>query len=202
MQPGKRPPFESVILAGGAGARFGGGKLLAPYRGGRLLDGALRAALSAPVQRAILVTGFEGEAVREAALSFVGADHAGARLDIIHAADHAEGMAASLRAGIAAVSRGAAGAFIFLGDMPDIPPSVAQRLAGRLGDHAAAAPFYAGRRGHPVLVAARLFPALARLSGDQGARAALAGLGDDLVQVEVEDGRIFFDVDLRSDIGL
>ena len=51
------PEFEAVVLAAGAGRRFGGGKLLAPWAGGALLDGALAAALAAPARRVIVVTG-------------------------------------------------------------------------------------------------------------------------------------------------
>ncbi|HEY9219590.1 MAG TPA: NTP transferase domain-containing protein, partial [Phenylobacterium sp.] len=39
------------MLAAGAGSRFGGGKLLTPWAGGVLLDGALAAAFAAPVRR-------------------------------------------------------------------------------------------------------------------------------------------------------
>ena len=42
--------FEAVILAAGSGSRFGGGKLLAPWGAGVLLEGALAAALAAPVR--------------------------------------------------------------------------------------------------------------------------------------------------------
>ena len=60
---------------------------------------------------------------------------------IVHAADHAEGMGASLRAGIASLPPDAAGAFVFLGDMPRVPPRVLQPLAdavagGRAGRRA------------------------------------------------------------------
>ena len=44
------------MLAGGRGARFGGGKLLAPYRGGLVLEGALAAAFAAPVSPAVTWT--------------------------------------------------------------------------------------------------------------------------------------------------
>jgi CTP:molybdopterin cytidylyltransferase MocA len=57
---------EAVVLAAGAGARFGGGKLLAPYMAGVLLDGALAAALAAPACSVTLVTGADaGEDLAE-----------------------------------------------------------------------------------------------------------------------------------------
>jgi molybdenum cofactor cytidylyltransferase len=194
--------FSAVVLAGGAGARFGGGKLLASYQGGALLDGALRAAFAAPAAEVVLATGHDGDRVAAAAAVFADRLGEGARLRRVHAPDHAEGMAATLRAAVAGLSDRALGAFVFLADMPRVPADVPARLAAALGERAAAAPAFDGRRGHPVLVARRLFPALARLRGDQGARALLEGLGADLVLVPVEDAGVLFDVDRPTDLGV
>ena len=49
--------LDAVVLAAGAAARFGGGKLLAPWRGGLLIEAALDAAFAAPVRSVVLVTG-------------------------------------------------------------------------------------------------------------------------------------------------
>jgi molybdenum cofactor cytidylyltransferase len=190
--------IEAIILAAGTGSRFGGGKLLARYRGGALIDGALRAALAAPVSRAILVTGHDADQVAATARQTAAKESSHARLDVVHAHDYAKGMAESLRVGIAALSSDAEAAFVFLGDMPEAPPSIAVQLARGIGEHAAAAPTHRGRRGHPVLFNARLFPALMRLVGDRGAAQLLSDLGEDLVLVEAEDPGVLFDVDHPS----
>ena len=186
--------IESIVLAGGAGARFGGGKLVAPFRGKPLIAWALDAAAQTPVRRVIVVTGADAEAVREAALA------SGVSASIVHAADHTEGMAATLRAGVAALSAEATAAFVFLGDMPLIPGGLTGRLAAALNDGLAAAPVLNGRRGHPVLFSRALFPDLLRLQGDAGARRLLDGLGDRVVEVSVEDSGVLFDVDRRGDL--
>jgi molybdenum cofactor cytidylyltransferase len=194
----KDGPLEAIILAGGAGARFGGGKLTAPWRGGRLIDGALYAAFQAPARSVTLVTGADRE-VGPAALRFAREAGQADRLRIVHAADHAEGMAATLRTGLAALPADTRGVFVFLGDMPRIPPEVLGPLADRLAEGAlAAAPFVGGRRGHPVLFAAALLPSLARLGGDEGAREVLRALGDRLARVETLDEGVLFDVDTRE----
>ncbi len=193
-------PFEAIVLAGGAGARFGGGKLTAAYGSGVLLDGALAAARAAPVARVILATGFDADKVSRAARRFVEGAPDGPPVEIVHAADHAEGMAATLRAGVRAVSPHAAGAFLFLGDMPDIPPGTACDLAAALGEHDAAAPVWAGRRGHPVLIARARFCDLLGLRGDSGARALLESLGPRLVLVAAAGPGVLFDVDRPSDL--
>ncbi len=88
------------------------------------------------------------------------------------------------------------GAFIFLGDMPRIPHDLLDALADALDQGAAAAaPVVNGRRGHPALISAELFEALRGLSGDQGARAILGGLGERLALIPTEDEGVLFDVD-------
>jgi molybdenum cofactor cytidylyltransferase len=105
-------------------------------------------------------------------------------------------MGATLRAGIASLPPDAAGAYVFLGDMPAIPPAILPVLAAALAAGApAAAPRYDGQRGHPVLFAAALFPQLRALTGDQGARDVLRALGDRLALVETADPGVVLDID-------
>ncbi len=192
--------LEAIVLAAGFGARFGGGKLTAPWRDGVLLDGALAAALAAPVRTVTVVWGAD-PAVPEAAGAFAGRAAQASRLRLVNAADHAEGMAATLRAGIASLALDTGGAFIFLGDMPRVPVAVLAKLADALAaGSAAAAPVFQGRRGHPVLFSAPLFPELLSLTGDEGARAVLQKLGAALSTVEAPDEGVLFDIDLPTDM--
>jgi len=187
--------LQAIVLAAGSGRRFGGSKLTAAWRNGALIDGALAAALAAPVRRVIVVTGAD-PAVGARAPAFEDP-----RLSVTHAADHALGMSASLRAGLAAVGAGVAGVYIFLGDMPLVPHDIAARLAETLAVGAlAAVPVMDGRRGHPALFSAALIPQLAALDGDVGARALLDSLGSRLALVETDDPGILADVDRREDL--
>ena len=193
--------FEAIVLAAGAGSRFGGGKLLAPYGDGVLLDGALAAALAAPVRGVVLVSGADAPAVEAVARAHAERAGQAGRLRIIHAADHAEGMGASLRRGASALAPDAAGVFVFLGDMPRIPSTVPPLLAEAVVAGAlAAAPVFQGQRGHPVLIGRLLLPQLLTLTGDAGARAVLRDLGHQLVQVEAPDDGVLFDVDRPTDL--
>lgn len=191
---------DAVILAAGAGRRFGGRKLLAPFEGLPLLAGALDAALAAPVRRVLLVTDGDAELAR------IGRDRAGALgrqadLDVVVAADAAEGMGASLRAAIEALPPGLDGVFVFLGDMPRVPPGLARDMAHALVPGVdAVAPCFAGRRGHPVLFGKACFPALRSLGGDVGAREVLAALGERLALVDSPDAGVLFDVDRPQDL--
>jgi molybdenum cofactor cytidylyltransferase len=187
--------FHAIVLAAGFGARFGGGKLLAPWRGGALIDGALDAAMAAPVMDLTVVVGADPAVAAHAA------SRCGAR--IVHAADHALGLSASLKAGIASLPADAAGVLVFLGDMPLVPQAVLRPLVQAVTDGApAAVPVWQGRQGNPVALSARLFPQILALQGDRGARAVLDALGDELALVEAPDGGILLDVDRPGDVPL
>ncbi|WP_411287908.1 NTP transferase domain-containing protein [Phenylobacterium sp.] len=187
--------FEAVVLAAGAGVRFGGGKLLAPWRGGLLIEAALATAFTAPVRGVTVVTGADAEALAAAARAF------DPRVRIVHAASHAEGMGASLRCAIASLPEDAQAVFVFLGDMPRVPIAVLEPLAQAVRAGApAAAPLFAGRRGNPVVLARDLFPDLLALTGDAGARGVLQSLGPALALVEAPDDGVLFDVDQRRDL--
>jgi molybdenum cofactor cytidylyltransferase len=191
--------LEAVVLAAGSARRFGGGKLVAPWRGGVLLDGALGAAFAAPVRTVTVVTGADAAAVEAAARAFAARIGAEARLRLVHVPGHHEGMAASLRAGIASLPLDADGAFVFLGDMPRIPEVVLEPLAALIAEgHAAAAPAFDGKRGHPAAFARALFPDLVALTGDEGARFVLERVGPALV--EAPDDGVLFDVDSPEDL--
>jgi molybdenum cofactor cytidylyltransferase len=186
--------FAAIVLAAGSATRFGGGKLLAPFEGRPLLHHALTAARAAPVATIIVVTGAGAEAVAACAHAFDPA------IRLVHAADHADGMAASLRTGVAAIPE-AAGAFVFLGDMPCIPQGVLAPLAEAVrGGAAAAAPVFGGRRGNPVVLSRSLFTDVAALTGDTGARPILERLGPRLALVDAPDDGILFDVDAPADL--
>ena len=191
--------LHAVVLAAGLGRRFGGGKLLASYGAGVLIEGALAAAFAAPVASVVVVTGAQAQAVEAVVEAFAEARGERGRLHLVRAGRHAEGMAWSLRAGIEALPTNAAGAFLFLGDMPRVSPLVLALLARALADGApAAAPVFEATRGHPVLVSSALFPELLSLTGDAGAKGVLDRLGERLARVASPDDGVLFDVDTRE----
>lgn len=193
--------WQALVLAAGLSVRFGAPKLLAPWRGGVLIDGALEAAFTAPVDRVTVVTGGHAAGVTAAASAFAARAGNAECLALVHAADHGEGLSASLRAGIASLPEDAAGAFVFLADMPDIPPGVAGALvAAMTAGHDAAAPVFEGRRGHPVLLGPALFEPIRHLTGDHGAGHLLRGLGNRLALVPVADAGVLKDVDRPEDL--
>ena len=193
--------YQAILLAAGSGQRFGGGKLLASFEGGVLLESAMAAAFAAPVSHVTLVTGADAERVGEVARTWARQHGETPRLRIVHARDHLDGMGASLRTGALSLDPMPDGVFVLLGDMPRIPKIIFRPLIEALETGAlAAAPVCAGKRGHPALIGKALIPRLATLSGDAGARHILKDLGQDLALIDCADEGVLLDIDTRADL--
>ena len=177
-----------LLLAAGEGRRFGGPKALARDDDGT--SWLLRAVQALrPCAEIVVVLGAEAE--RAAALLPMSVSR-------IRADDWAEGMGASLRAGLEALARtDHDAALVSLVDLPDVDAAVVararRRVAGR-GDLARAA--YDGVPGHPVLLGRDHWAGVvASATGDRGARDYLAAHDVDLV--ECGDLATGVDVDRR-----
>ncbi len=182
------PIVGALLLAAGAGTRMGGVKPARPFRGRPMLAWGVDAARAAGLPL-LLVTGANRAAVEAAA----------GAVPSIHAENWADGLSASLRAGLLAAPAGWAGVLVLLADMPLVRPATLAALAAalRLGAPAVV-PVHGGRRGNPCGFARGAFPRLLALSGDRGARALLGPLG--AVEVAVDDPGILADFDRPEDL--
>jgi molybdenum cofactor cytidylyltransferase len=108
-------------------------------------------------------------------------------------------MGAALAAAVRATSE-ADGWLVALGDMPWIDASTYEAVARQLDQGAElVAPFYRGKRGHPVGFGMAHREALAALDGDAGARGIFSTHTPFVI--EVDDQHVLLDVDLPSDLG-
>jgi CTP:molybdopterin cytidylyltransferase MocA len=177
-----------VVLAAGAGTRYGMPKVLAEK--GDWLKRAVVALDGGGCDEVIVVLGAAGtEAVDVPAPARA-----------VHALHWSDGLSASLRAGLGAAD--AAFAVVHLVDTPDVGADVVARVLGaaRSGPSGLARAVYAGRPGHPVVIARRHWPELlAGLSGDAGAGPFLRAR-DDVIAVECGDLAVGADIDERPDV--
>jgi CTP:molybdopterin cytidylyltransferase MocA len=156
-----------VILAAGDSQRFGSVKQLAAFRGAPLLTWAIDAMTAVrDLDEVIVVVGAHADEIVRTLRT--------GRARIVAAADWADGQAASLRAGVAALDEADA-AVVTLGDQPLITPAAIQRVLDRRSPtvYDAIVATYDGFRGHPVLFEQALFETIAELDGDKGARSLL-----------------------------
>ena len=90
----------------------------------------------------------------------------------------AEGMAASIRAGIREIGTDIDGVMIVPADMPDLTTADLSTMAAAFcaaPDHIHRATSADGTMGHPVVFPSRCFNALLHIQGDAGARSVLRG---------------------------
>src|SRR5215213_7432008 len=189
-----RNRISAIVLAAGAGSRFGGGKLLAEYRGRPLIEATLLGLREAPVDETIVVVGDDAEGLRGLCESY------GVRL--VENPEWAEGMATSVKKGLAACSPDADAAVVVLGDQPLVGAGAVERLVEAYeGGAAVAVATYGGERRNPALFTRRMWPMLEEeLSGDEGARGFMRRHPEMVAEVPCDDVADPTDVDTVEDL--
>jgi len=186
--------IAGILLAAGAGTRFGGDKLLFPLPDGTPIGVKAARSLLSGVDHGIAVVRPDDRLLAQL-LEAEG-------LRIAFCPDPDAGMGTSLAFGIS-IAQDADGWLIALGDMPFIRHDTIRSVASLLQSGAPiAAPQHLGRRGHPVGFAREFFCDLTQLGGDQGAHPLLAAHAARIHMFECEDPGIFADIDTRSDHAL
>lgn len=188
-------PVGLVILAAGASTRLGQPKQLLPYGEGTLLRHIATVAVDSGCAPVIVVLGASAELLR--------AELNDLPVHPVINPDWEEGMASSLRTGIAALEPSqASAALILLCDQPLVTAELLQDMVRTATDTKCAAVVckYDEKEavGPPCLFDRSLFPDLLALRGAQGAKQLLARLpGDSIALVPFPGGR--YDIDTKDD---
>jgi len=182
----------AIVLAAGASTRFGSPKQLVRVAGRPLLHSAVTRASEVTGSAVIVVLG-SGAAQLGAALK-----HSPGSIVINQ--DWREGLASSIRAGVARLPLTCAGAMLLLADQPAVTADDLKRLAGtwRKQTQYIAAALYAGDVGVPAIFPRSMFQELAQLRGDVGARALMRRNTDRVVRVPMPSAAL--DVDTPEDL--
>jgi molybdenum cofactor cytidylyltransferase len=191
-----RATLHGVILAAGASRRFGAPKQLFSFEGRPLLQRSMQAAAAVVGPRVTLVLGAHAT---EIAASLPPHD-----ASIVVNQAWEEGIASSIRAGIAALPASCAAVLLMLADQPHVSAASLERLVAcwrRMPRRPVAAAYLRGI--DPVVGAPAIFPQccfaeLAALRGDQGARELLRRQGDAVEQVPLPEAAI--DIDRPEDL--
>jgi CTP:molybdopterin cytidylyltransferase MocA len=185
-----------LVLAAGEGRRMGGPKaLLRDESGTPWVVRTVRVLRDGGVDDVVVVVGAAADEVRAALAS--------EDVRVVVADDWAEGMGASLRAGIAAAGgagnraghpavAGADEVVVVLADQPFITPEAVERVRAAPGDAARAT--YGGAPGHPVVLRRALLARAGELRGDAGFRGVAMGA------VECGDLADPRDIDTQADL--
>jgi CTP:molybdopterin cytidylyltransferase MocA len=172
-----------IVLAAGAGTRFGMPKVLAAE--GQWLSNAVAALDGGGCDDVVVVLGAAVVDVPPPAR-------------VVRASDWAEGMSASLRAGLAALDT-ADYAVVVTVDTPDVGADAVRRVldVAQGSRSGLARAHYSERPGHPVVIGRRHWSDLvATLRGDEGARSFLNSRSD-VVAVDCADLATGADIDVN-----
>jgi len=185
----------ALVLAAGRSTRMGrDNKLLLKVDDKPMISHAVDAMLaSAGVDRVVVVTGHEADAVR-AALS-------DRNVTFAHNPDYADGLSTSLAAGLDVLPPETRGVIIGLGDMPRIRSSAIDRLIAAFNpeeNRAICVPTVEGKRGNPVLFSVEFLDAMRGVEGDVGARHLIGAHNDRVCEVEMADDAALIDVDTKE----
>lgn len=182
-----------LVLAAGAGRRFGMAKALVPYRNRLLVEHAAETLRNAGCQRILVVLGARAEDVLAEARNLP---------ETVVNPDWDSGMGSSLRTGLTALDADESldAAVVLLVDMPGVTAEAVRRVVAHAAPGALVTGGYQGRRGHPVLLGREHWAGVAAsATGDRGARDYLRA--HEVLVIEVGDVADDRDLDRPEDLG-
>jgi molybdenum cofactor cytidylyltransferase len=197
-QPREQAPKEAqiaaVVLAGGQSRRTGSiNKLLATFDGKPMVAAVVDVVLASAAGPVVVVTGHEADRVREAL--------AGRDVTFTHNPNYADGLSTSLRQGMHALIKtaaGADGALVCLGDMPGVDGKVLGKLISAYDPtegRSICVPVFDGKRGNPVLWGSQYFSEMEHMAGDVGAKHMIGEYSDAVCEVPMTDDAVIVDLD-------
>jgi nicotine blue oxidoreductase len=187
--------IAGLLLAAGAGRRMGTPKALVRDPDGvAWVVRAARVLTTSGCSPVVVVVGAAAEAVR--------AELSGEPAQVVEATNWAEGMGASLRAGLTALQSEAGqpeAVVVVPVDVPGLTEAVVRRVSAGAGEEMLARATYGGMPGHPVVIGRDHWAGVIAVArGDEGARGYLRGRS--VVEVECSDLGDGADVDTAEEL--
>ena len=180
-----------IVLAAGASTRLGQPKQLLRLGDKTLLAQICETALSIENQQVVVVLGANCEAIKPAV------EHL--PVEIIFNEKWSEGMGRSIACGMSQLRPDAGAVLLLLCDQPFVTTDFLSDLVGKWRNSPVqiVASSYAGTFGPPAIFDQKLFPELAALQGQQGAKKLMEKHRAQLALVDFPDGEK--DVDTPGD---
>ena len=182
-----------VLMASGAGRRFGANKLLQTVDGLPLARRVMAACPPELFTPPLVVSRYPEILSLAEELGYTPIFNGGAD----------EGISATVRLGTAAAqAAGADGALFAVADQPWLTRASVERVIAAFASHPDTIPAlsWQGKKGNPCLFPRELFPELSALTGDTGGGAVIKAHRDRLRLVETHSPAELLDVDTPADL--
>jgi molybdenum cofactor cytidylyltransferase len=169
--------------------------------GETILSRSLRNLLAAELDRVLVVVASGGEARSELLEPYEPHNHDERVEVVVNPSSSNDGLASSLRRGLERLPEKTRIVLVALADKPLVKPETIRTLLATFDEAGAriAHPVYRGEQGHPVLFVAELVEELLTLAGDRGGKSLLARHREEVLEIEVEDPGVCFDIDTPED---
>jgi molybdenum cofactor cytidylyltransferase len=173
--------LAAVILSGGASSRMGSPKALLPYQGRPFLEHLLEIISRPEIGVRRVVLGADAESIAKAVPLKTN--------EMIINSQWEEGQLSSIQAAVRKLPAGTDGMLVFLIDHPLISAALVGELIAQFykSKKPIVLPVYEGRRGHPVIFSASLYPELLRAPLETGARAVVWAHADEVEEVPTNE---------------
>ena len=190
--PRRGRQVAAVVLAAGRSRRMAplNKLLVADDKGVPMVARVVDNVLASHARPVVVVTGYEHERVEQAL--------AGKPVLTAYAEDYAQGLSASLKAGLAALPPDVEGVVVCLGDMPLVAGPMIDRMIAAFDPEEGRSivmPTFRGKQGNPMLWAREFIPEMMAISGDVGARHLVGAHADRVAEVEMADDAVLRDFD-------
>jgi len=180
-----------IILAAGESARLGQPKQNLVFGDKTLLQKSVETALASVCEPIIVVLGANAQVIRPAISHYP--------VNIVHNANWAEGMASSIRLGVAEAKKNpqVTSVILMLCDQPFVSTGLLNELATAGAENDIVACVYNNTAGVPALFTARYLEQLQLLTGDEGAKHLLLKYGEEVLYIPFPMGGV--DIDMMDD---
>lgn len=178
-----------LILAAGQSRRMGSDKRLLAWDGGSLVEHAIKLCASSGLDYRV-------------ALSYREEDDSIAQIcgpNCVRVKESELGLGHTLAHAIGELPDAWDGVIVHLADMPLVKSTTFQQIARQLQGHSIVIPSYQGQWGNPRGFARSMWPQLALLKGDQGAKDLVKAHSEERLLLDIDDRGILIDIDTQAD---
>ncbi len=183
----------AVVLAAGRSARMGTQKLLLPLGGRPVIVRVVDELVCSPLEQIAVVVGREAKQIQQALR--------GRTVSFVQNPAADGDMLSSVRCGLRALPEPCVATLVALGDQPGLTQELVGELirAFRQTGRGIIVPAHAGRRGHPLLFAARWRNEVLTRHDGVGLRGLLDAHAEEIFEVAVPAARVLEDLDTPED---
>jgi CTP:molybdopterin cytidylyltransferase MocA len=185
--------LAGIILAAGYSSRMHQFKPLLPLGKSTVIETAIDGFIEAGIGNIVVVIGHNAEALKPLL------DHK--KIQWVYNSRFDEGMFTSILAGLNALEKSVHGFLLLPADIPLVKKKTINQLCEAFdsSNKDIIYPVYLGRRGHPPIISAKMFPEILKYDGTGGLKALLKTYGDRAFHVEVDDEGVLLDMDQYED---